>query len=130
VDGNGNEITVPCDPNGHTAVLIFKTVADQVLGKISFAKVISGKLKAGQEIFNASTEKMEKLGTIFFLRGKHRTDADFAEAGDIIAIGKMQHTSTGDFLCEKGNIIKFLPIAFSQTHLLHRRRNQIKGRRR
>jgi len=112
VDGNGNEIEVPCDPNGHTAVLIFKTVADQVLGKISFAKVISGKLKAGQEIFNASTEKMEKLGTIFFLRGKHRTDADLAEAGDIIAIGKMQHTSTGDTLCEKGNVIKFPPIAF------------------
>jgi elongation factor G len=112
VDGNGADITVPCDPNGHTAILIFKTVADQVLGKISFAKVISGKLKAGQEIFNASTEKAEKLGTIFFLRGKHRTDADAAEAGDIIAIGKMQHTSTGDTLCEKGNIIKFPPIAF------------------
>jgi elongation factor G len=112
VDGNDNEITVPCDPNGHNAILIFKTVADQVLGKISFAKVISGKLKAGQEIFNASTEKVEKLGTIFFLRGKHRTDADYAEAGDIIAIGKMQHTSTGDTLCEKANIIKFPPIAF------------------
>jgi elongation factor G len=112
VDGNGNEITVPCDPSGHTAVLIFKTVADQVLGKISFAKVISGKLKAGQEIYNASSEKMEKLGTIFFLRGKHRTDADLAEAGDIIAIGKMQHTSTGDTLCEKGYVIKFPPIAF------------------
>jgi elongation factor G len=112
VDGNDNEITVPCDTNGHNAVLIFKTVADQVLGKISFAKVISGKLKAGQEIFNASTEKVEKLGTIFFLRGKHRTDADYAEAGDIIAIGKMQHTSTGDTLCEKSNIIKFPPIAF------------------
>jgi elongation factor G len=112
VDGNDNEITVPCDPNGHNAILIFKTVADQVLGKISFAKVISGKLKAGQEIFNASTEKVEKLGTIFFLRGKHRTDADFAEAGDIIAIGKIQHTSTGDTLCEKTNIIKFPPIAF------------------
>jgi elongation factor G len=112
VDGNDNEITVPCDPNGHNAILIFKTVADQVLGKISFAKVISGKLKAGQEIFNASTEKVEKLGTIFFLRGKHRTDADYAEAGDIIAIGKMQHTSTGDTLCEKTNIIKFPPIAF------------------
>jgi len=112
VDGNGADITVSCDPSGHTAVLIFKTVADQVLGKISFAKVISGKIKAGQEIFNASTEKVEKLGTIFFLRGKHRTDADAAEAGDIIAIGKLQHTGTGDTLCEKASIIKFPPIAF------------------
>lgn len=112
VDGNGADITVSCDPSGHTAVLIFKTVADQVLGKISFAKVISGKIKAGQEIFNASTEKVEKLGTIFFLRGKHRTDADAAEAGDIIAIGKLQHTGTGDTLCEKGSIVKFPPIAF------------------
>jgi elongation factor G len=112
VDGSGNAIEVPCDPNGHTAVLIFKTVADQVLGKISFAKIISGKIKAGQEIFNATNDKTEKLGTIFFLRGKHRTDADAAEAGDIIAIGKLQNTGTGDTLCEKGSVIKFPPIAF------------------
>ena len=112
VDGNGDAIEVACDPAGKTAVLIFKTVADQVLGKISLGKIISGKLKAGQEIYNAKDEKPEKLGTIFFLRGKHRTDTDGAEAGDIIAIGKMQHTATGDTLCEKGSIIKFPPMAF------------------
>jgi len=112
VDGDDKAIEVPCDPAGKTAVLIFKTVADQVLGKISFAKVISGKLKAGQEIYNASTEKIEKLGAMFFLRGKQRTDADMAEAGDIVAIGKLQHTGTGDTLCDKGTVIKFPPIAF------------------
>lgn len=112
LDGDDKEIEVPCDPTGKTAILIFKTVADQVLGKISFAKVISGKLKAGQEIYNASTEKIEKLGTMFFLRGKQRTDADVAEAGDIVAIGKLQHTGTGDTLCDKGAVIKFPHIAF------------------
>ena len=105
---------VKCDPSGKPAALMFKTVADQVLGKISLAKVISGRLTSGQEIYNAVSEKSEKLGTIFFLRGKNREDTSQVEAGDIVAIGKLQHTRTGDTLCEKGSIVKFPPIGFPQ----------------
>ena len=61
------DIEVTCDANGSPAALIFKTVADQVLGKISFAKIISGTFKSGQEAYNVQSEKAEKLGTMFFL---------------------------------------------------------------
>lgn len=111
------DIEVTCDANGSPAALIFKTVADQVLGKISFAKIISGTFKSGQEAYNVQSEKAEKLGTMFFLRGKNREDASEASAGDVVAFAKLQNTRTGDTLCDKNNIIKLPPIEFPQPTL-------------
>ena len=106
------DIKVKVDPAGKPAAFVFKTIADPFLGKISLAKVISGTLKAGQEIYNSRAEKAEKLGAMFFMRGKNQEDAPVVEAGDIVAIAKLQFTKTGDTLCEKANIIKFPPVKF------------------
>lgn len=110
-------IEVAVDPAGKPAAFVFKTIADPFLGKISLAKVISGTLKAGQEIYNARAEKAEKLGAMFFMRGKTQEDAPVVEAGDIVAIAKLQFTKTGDTLCEKANIIKFPPVKFPSPSL-------------
>ena len=117
VNGKEEEIKVKVDPAGKPAAFVFKTIADPFLGKISLAKIISGTLKAGQEIYNARAEKAEKLGAMFFTRGKNQEDAPQAEAGDIIAIAKLQFTKTGDTLCEKANIIQFPPVAFPSPSL-------------
>lgn len=106
------DIEVAVDAAGKPAAFVFKTIADPFLGKISLAKVISGTLKAGQEIYNARAEKAEKLGAMFFMRGKNQEDAPTVEAGDIVAIAKLQYTKTGDTLCEKANIIKFPEVQF------------------
>lgn len=111
------EIEVAVDPSGKPAAFVFKTIADPFLGKISLAKVISGTLKAGQEIYNARAEKSEKLGAMFFMRGKTQEEAPVVEAGDIVAIAKLQFTKTGDTLCEKANIIKFEPVQFPSPSL-------------
>lgn len=111
------DIKVKVDPAGKPAAFVFKTIADPFLGKISLAKVISGTLKGGQEIYNARAEKSEKLGSMFFMRGKTQQDAPQVEAGDIVAIAKLQFTKTGDTLCEKGNIIKFPPVEFPEPSL-------------
>ncbi len=110
-------IKVKVDPAGKPAAFVFKTIADPFLGKISLAKVISGTLKAGQEIYNARAEKSEKLGSMFFMRGKSQEDAPEAAAGDIVAIAKLQFTKTGDTLCEKSSIIKFPPVEFPAPSL-------------
>ena len=117
VNGSDEEIEVAVDPAGKPAVLIFKTLADSFLGKISLAKVISGTIKSGQALYNATSEKEEKLGSLFFARGKNQEDAPEVVAGDIVAIGKLQNTKTGDTLCEKANIIKFPPIKFPSPTL-------------
>lgn len=106
------DIKVKVDPAGKPAAFVFKTIADPFLGKISLAKVISGTLKSGQEIYNARAEKPEKLGSMFFMRGKNQVEAPVVEAGDIVAIAKLQFTKTGDTLCEKANIVKFPPVKF------------------
>ena len=117
VDGSGADIEVAVDPAGKPAVFIFKTLADSFLGKFSLAKVISGTIKSGMPIYNAVSEKDEKLGSLFYVRGKNQEDAPEVPAGDIVAIGKLQNTKTGDTLCEKANIIKFPPVEFPSPTL-------------
>ena len=114
INGLDEEITVKVDPNGPLAVFVFKTIVDPVLGKVSLAKVVSGKLKSGQEIYNSTGDHSERLGTMFFLRGKHREDTSEVEEGDIVAIAKLQGTKTGDTLCMKHDLIKFPAIEFPE----------------
>lgn len=103
--------------DGPTAAYIFKTIADPFLGKISLAKVIRGKLTAAQMIYNCNAEKEEKLGSMFFLRGKTQENASEVLPGDIVALGKLQFTQTGDTLADKANQVKFPKITFPQPTL-------------
>ena len=105
------------DANGKPVVFIFKTLADPFLGKISLAKVISGKLTPGMGLYNHRAEKDEKLGSMFFLRGKTQGECPQAVAGDIVAFAKLQYTKTGDVLSDKANEVEFEPIAFPQPIL-------------
>ena len=96
---------IKCDPNGELVLYVFKTLADPFLGKISYAKVVSGTLKPGADVYNHRSEKAEKLGSIFFVRGKNQEMADSVPAGDFVALGKLQNTKTGDTLCSKAKEI-------------------------
>ena len=117
VDANGEETARKCDAGAPTSLFVFKTIADPFLGKISLTKVLSGKVSPGQEIYNSRAEKSEKLGAVFFLRGKTQSEAPAVSAGDIFAIAKLQYTQTGDTLCDKANIIKYPPVQFPQPSL-------------
>ncbi len=115
-DDSDNDIEVPCKVDGEPICYVFKTIADPFLGRISYAKVISGTIKAGQELYNPRSQKSEKLGSMFFVRGKNQEPADNVEAGDIMALAKLQHTKTGDTLCLKSHIVKFPPIDFPRPN--------------
>lgn len=97
-DSSGNEVTVECDPDKPLVAHVFKTVADPFIGKLSYVKVISGKLTSGTEVKNSTTGESEKIGKIITVRGKKQEDAAEITAGDIGAIAKMS-CSTGDTLC-------------------------------
>ena len=105
------------DANGKPVAFVFKTLADAFLGKISLAKVISGKLTPGMMLYNHKFEKDEKLGSMFYLRGKTQGECPAAPAGDIVALGKLQYTKTGDVLSEKNNEVELPPIDFPQPTL-------------
>ncbi len=96
------------------SAFVFKTIVDPFVGKISVLKVVTGKLNSGDEIYNERAGKMEKLGKLFFLRGKSQQELNYAEAGDIVAVAKLQYTLSGDTLCDKNDIIRYLPLDYPQ----------------
>ena len=106
-----------CVVDDSPSAFVFKTIVDPFVGKISVMKVVTGKLTSGMEILNDRTGKMEKLGKLFFLRGKEQQELDYAEAGDIVAVAKLQHTLSGDTLCDKNDIIRYLPLDFPTPSL-------------
>lgn len=108
----GEDIEIACDPDGDLVVYVFKILADPFLGRISYAKVVSGTLKTGADLYNPRSEKSEKLGSIFFVRGKTQELADTVPAGDIVALGKLQNTKTGDTLCNKNKQVMLPEIPF------------------
>jgi len=111
VDADGNEVEVPCDPNGPLVVQVFKTVADPFVGKLSYVKVMSGTLKAGAALTNANTGNPERMGKLLSVMGKKQTDVNEISAGDLGAITKLAETKTGDTLCGS-KLIKLDSVKF------------------
>ena len=116
-DENQQPIIIKANPDDKPVLFIFKTLADSFLGKISLAKVVSGKVSAGMTLHNFRVEKDEKLGSVFFVRGKEKIDCRAAVAGDIVALGKLEFTKTGDTLSEKSNPTFINPVEFPQPTL-------------
>ncbi|MFP4363777.1 MAG: elongation factor G [Spirochaetia bacterium] len=96
---DGEEISVKIDPEGDLAALVFKTSIDQFSGKLSFTKVISGKLHTDMEVFNARSDKKEKISKIYRAVGKKLEDVKELVAGDIGILAKMAVAETNDTLC-------------------------------
>ncbi len=99
------------------AAVVFKTIVDPFVGKISVFKVISGKVTKDAEIFNVTKDKVEKLGGLFYLRGKEQIEAKEIVAGDIGAISKLSSTQTGDTLASKANPTLFKPLKYPKPTL-------------
>lgn len=101
-----------CVTDAPMSAFVFKTIVDPFVGKISLMKVVTGKMNSGTEVYNERASKSEKLGKLFFMRGKEQTELNYAEAGDIVAVAKLQYTTSGDTLCDKSDIIRYLPLDF------------------
>ncbi|MGB4565000.1 MAG: elongation factor G, partial [Dethiobacteria bacterium] len=96
------------------SVFVFKTLADPYVGRINYFRVNSGKLKPDSQVYNATKDKMERIGQLFSMRGKNQIMMEEVVAGDIAAVAKLQHTSTGDTLCDRNNPILFSPVTFPE----------------
>ena len=102
-DSEPVEITV--DDTAPTCAYVFKTVADPFVGKLSFIKVLSGKLSATSNVINARTGQPERLGKTLTVCGKKQTDTPAIVAGDIGAVAKLATAKTGDTLCDPARIV-------------------------
>ena len=105
-DANGDPVEVTADPDAPLCAYVFKTVADPFVGKLSYIKVLSGKLTAASNAVNARTNQPERLGKTLTVCGKKQTDTAAITAGDIGAVAKLPTAKTGDTLCDPARVVK------------------------
>ena len=94
------------------SAIVFKTIADPYVGKLSLFRVYSGEVKSDSTLFNPNKNVSEKIGKIFLLHGKKQTEQAVIKAGDIGAVAKLDKTKTGDTLCASGKDIILTGIDF------------------
>lgn len=99
VDPNGDPVEVSVNESGAAAAIVFKTVADPFVGKLSYFKVVSGKVAPDIPLVNMRTGNNERITKVLFVKGKKSEDAPYIGAGDIGAVPKLQGVNTGDTLC-------------------------------
>lgn len=99
VDVNGDPVEVAINENAAAAAIVFKTVVDPFIGRLSYIKTISGKISPDTPVINMRTGAQERIGKVMYVCGKKQVDAEYIGAGDIGAIPKLVSTKTGDTLC-------------------------------
>ena len=116
-DADGNPVELPCDADGPLAAICFKTIADPFVGKMSFFKVVSGKITADVPAYNARTQESERMGKIISVRGAKQEDISEIAAGDIGVVTKLSNMRTGDTLCSPKKVLKLAPVSFPEPCL-------------
>lgn len=101
------------------SAVVFKTLADPFVGKISIFKVLSGSVAKDDKILDVTKNKELKASNLFFLRGKDQIKADKVIAGDIGAFTKLDELSTGDTLATAANKIEYKPIKYPKPVLFY-----------
>ncbi len=95
----------PPDDDAPLSALAFKIMTDPYVGKLTYLRVYSGKLKAGGTVYNAILDKRERIGRLLLMSANKRQDIDTAFTGDIIAAIGLKVTRTGDTLCDPSHPI-------------------------
>lgn len=112
-----SEGDLTCDENGPLAAICFKTVADPFVGKMSYFKVISGKITPDTPAYNSRTGETERMGKIVFPKGGKQEDASCIPAGDIGIVTKLSGFKTGDTLCAPKSEIELKGVNFPKPCL-------------
>ena len=108
----GEEIELKPEGTQPLSALVFKVLSEQHLGDLSMIRLFSGHLEPGREVLNAQRGRPEKVGSLYNLVGKERSECTGVAAGDIVAAVKLRETHTGDTLAEKSRPLTVLPPAF------------------
>ena len=93
------------------AAIAFKIMTDPYVGKLTFFRVYSGKIKAGSHIYNANKESGERLGRVVEMHANKREEREEIYCGEIAAAVGLKHVHTGDTLCDKEK-----PIVLESMH--------------
>lgn len=112
---DGKEID--CKPDKPVSLFVFKTLMEPYLGKLTYFKVCSGELEAGEDLINARTGVTERMSQLFIMDGNQRHPVNKLVAGDIGATVKMKDTHTNDTLHAKDFDVSFKPMVFPEPRI-------------
>lgn len=112
---DGNELT--CDVNGDTSIFIYKTISEPRVGNVSYFKVYSGKLAAGDELQNAHNGQTERFTQLFLANGKERNASSQVNAGDLGVTLKLKDSHSNQTLNIKGEERKIEPMHFPESRI-------------
>jgi len=108
----GEEETLTPGPDQPFAALVYKTMADPFVGKLTYFRVYSGSLHSDSRVYNPGRSTEERVGQLYMIRGKEQVPVDQVRAGDMGAVAKLQVTNTGDTLCDRGHPLLLAGIEF------------------
>lgn len=107
----GNEISVPCDPKGVACGLVFKIQYDREAGSLCYVRMYSGKIKAGDQVYNVAKGKRERVNRILRMHANKTEAMDSIEAGDIAVFIGLKLAQTGDTIGSEG-----MPVYLENLH--------------
>ncbi len=109
-----DEVIRKIDPKEKFAALAFKIMTDPYVGKLTYVRVYSGALKAGDYVYNSVSDKRERVGRLLLMHANHREDLELVRAGDIVAFIGLKNTKTGDTLCTSDDHVVLEKMAFPE----------------
>jgi len=108
------ELERPPEDSAPFSALAFKIMTDPYVGKLTYMRVYSGKLRKGASVLNSSRDRKERIGRILQMHANHREDKDGVFAGDIVAVVGLKQTTTGDTLCDPNAPIVLESLEFPE----------------
>jgi len=113
-EAGGREGERPASDEAPFAALAFKIATDPFVGTLTFFRVYSGVLKAGDAVFNPGKGKKERIGRILQMHANDRAEIKEVRAGDIAAAVGLKDVTTGDTLCDQTQIIQLERMEFPE----------------
>ena len=112
IPGSRERVVRKPDDDEPFSALAFKIMSDPYVGRLTYFRVYSGRLRAGAHVQNVTKDRKERVGRILQMHANHREDKEAVFAGDIVAGVGLKHTTTGDTLADPSNPILLESISF------------------
>jgi len=113
----GEETSVAIDPDASPLAFVFKSYSEKNVGKLSYLKVLSGKIGSGMDMFNSTAETSVRIGQLYYARGNEKIETDQISTGDIGVAVKLKEARVNDTLCEKDNPVQVPEIEYPEPSI-------------
>lgn len=114
---DGSDSRLKASSSDPLSALVFKTVADPYVGRLSYFRVYSGVMTPDTTVYNMNTDTNEKIGKLYVMQGKKQIEVAQLNAGDIGAVTKLAKTGTGDTLSSLNHPLQLPGIEFAKPNM-------------